>query len=46
MTVWEDALNDGLIQFEGDGPLQQTQVILTPLGRDVLTEGQSPQAPH
>jgi hypothetical protein len=46
MTVWEDALSDGLIQFEGDGPLQQTEVTLTPRGRDVLTEGQSPQAPH
>jgi hypothetical protein len=34
MTVWEDALIDGLIQLEG-GP-QQPAVTLTPRGRAVL----------
>ena len=35
-TVWEDALVDGLIQVENDGPLQQSEVMLTPRGRAIL----------
>jgi hypothetical protein len=35
-TVWEDALADGLIQIEGDDPLSQCEVTLTPLGRALL----------
>ena len=35
-TVWEDALTDGLIQFEGT--LQQSDVTLTPRGRAILEE--------
>jgi hypothetical protein len=35
-TVWEDALLDGLIQIEGDGPVQQLQVTLTLRGRTIL----------
>jgi hypothetical protein len=35
-TVWEDALADGLIQFEAGGTLQQSQVTLTPRGRALL----------
>jgi hypothetical protein len=35
-TVWEDALVDGLIQVASDGPLQQSEVMLTPRGRAIL----------
>ena len=35
LTVWEDALIDGLIQIESGGPLRQ-EVTLTPLGRALL----------
>jgi hypothetical protein len=35
-TVWEDAFIEGLVQIEGGGPLQQSEVTLTPRGRAVL----------
>lgn len=35
-TVWEDALADGLIQFEGGDALCEYEVTLTPQGRSVL----------
>jgi hypothetical protein len=35
-TVWEDALADGLIRFEGGGTVRQYEVALTPRGRAVL----------
>jgi hypothetical protein len=35
-TVWEDALADGLIQLESEGPLHELAVTLTPRGRAAL----------
>ena len=35
-TVWEDALVGGLIQVESGGPLDQSEVSLTPQGRALL----------
>jgi len=48
LTVWEDALIDGLIQVEGGGPLRQSEVTLTPRGRAVLeaAQGLQPPPPH
>jgi hypothetical protein len=40
-TVWEDALIDGLIQFESDGLLRESEVILTPRGRARLEKASS-----
>jgi hypothetical protein len=49
LTVWEDALADGLIQVESPGGLRQSEVTLTPRGRAAL-EGDprrpSPPAPR
>jgi hypothetical protein len=42
-TVWEDALVDGLIQVASDGPLQQSEVMLTPRGRAALDRNQNPE---
>ena len=39
LTVWEDAFAEGLIQLEGDGPLTQPIVTLTPQGEQVRNEG-------
>ncbi len=41
-TVWEDAFIDGFVRIEGDGPLAQAEVTLTPRGRAALggDEGQ------
>jgi hypothetical protein len=36
LTVWEDALMDGLIQVERGSTLQQSNVTLTDRGRAVL----------
>jgi len=35
-SVWDDALIDGLIQVESAGTMNQSKVILTPLGKAVL----------
>jgi hypothetical protein len=35
-TVWEDAILGGLIEIQSAGPLQQSEVILTPEGRASL----------
>jgi hypothetical protein len=35
-TVWEDALADGLIEVEGDGPMHEALVTLTAQGKVVL----------
>jgi hypothetical protein len=40
-AVWEDALADGLVQIESAGPLQRSEVALTPRGRAVLDGGQT-----
>jgi len=36
LSVWEDALADGLIRAEVGGPSQQTEVTLTARGRAIL----------
>ena len=41
-TVWEDALVDGLIQFESAGSLRQSEVTLTPRGQALLA-GRQPR---
>ncbi len=39
-TVWEDALDAGLVQVErGNGGLAEARVVLTPLGRAALVAG-------
>ena len=41
LTVWEDALIDGLIQVESGGPSQQPAVTLTPRGKAVAAANQT-----
>jgi hypothetical protein len=41
LTVWEDALKDGLIQVESSRPSQPMEVRLTPRGRAVLDGNQT-----
>src|SRR5262249_31140352 len=42
LTVWEDALIDGLIQLESGAPGQHATVTLTPRGR-VIVDANHPQ---
>jgi hypothetical protein len=44
LTVWEDALIDGLIQIVSGGPSQPAAVTLTPRG-EALLNGNAPQRP-
>jgi hypothetical protein len=38
-TVWEDALADGLVRFEGGDVLREYEVVLTPRGKAALEAG-------
>jgi hypothetical protein len=42
-SVWDDALIDGLILVESADTMNQSKVILTPLGRAVLNENSQSQ---
>ena len=44
LSVWEDALLDGLIQIEGSGPSQPSVVTLTPRGRALLEANLKPRS--
>ncbi len=33
LSIWEDAIADGLIRFEGGSGMQQSRLVLTPRGR-------------
>lgn len=33
LSIWEDAISDGLVQFENGASMRQSQVILTARGR-------------
>lgn len=40
LSVWEDAVSDGLVRVAGNGgELQQATVTLTPRGKEVLEKG-------
>jgi hypothetical protein len=45
LSVWEDALIDGLIQVENGGTMDDAQVSLTARGRAVLGAASSASAP-
>lgn len=36
LTIWEDAIDGGLIQFDNGGSLRDSRVSLTPRGRALL----------
>jgi hypothetical protein len=33
LSIWEDAISDGLVRFENGGGMQGSQLVLTPRGR-------------
>ena len=41
LSVWEDAIEDGLIRFENQAhaSMKQTRLVLTPRGRALLDRG-------
>ena len=36
LSIWEDAIADGLIRFENGSNMQQSRLTLTPRGRALL----------
>jgi hypothetical protein len=38
LSIWKDAIADGLIQFENGGSMREQRLILTPRGQTRLQE--------
>jgi hypothetical protein len=36
LSIWEDAIADGLIRFENGSSMKQSRLVLTPRGRALL----------
>jgi hypothetical protein len=36
LSIWEDAISDGLVRFENGAGMGQSQLVLTPRGRALL----------
>ncbi len=36
LSIWEDAISDGLIRFENGSSMQQSRLVLTQRGRTLL----------
>ena len=39
LSIWEDAISDGLVRFENGSGMQQSRLVLTPRGRALLDRG-------
>jgi hypothetical protein len=42
LSIWEDAILDGLVAFDGGATRNQSQVVLTPKGRARLVASRGP----
>ena len=38
LSIWEDAISDGLVRFEADQSMQQSRLVVTPRGRALLAK--------
>src|SRR3954465_8144733 len=36
LSIWEDAISDGLVRYDGGSSLQEARLVLTPRGRAQL----------
>ena len=39
LSIWEDAISDGLVRFQNGSGMQQSLLVLTPRGRAQLDRG-------
>jgi hypothetical protein len=39
LSIWEDAIADGLVRFQNGSCMQQSLLVLTPRGRALLEQG-------
>jgi hypothetical protein len=40
LSIWEDAVRDGLVRLENGGAMKSSRVVLTPAGKARLTRKQ------
>ena len=45
LSIWEDAILDGLVAFAGGATRNESRVTLTPKGRALLSAGEATAAP-
>jgi hypothetical protein len=38
LSIWEDAISDGLVRFQNGSSMQQSQLVLTARGRALLDQ--------
>ena len=38
LSIWEDAISDGLVRFENGAGMQQSRLVLTPRGKALLKQ--------
>ena len=36
LSIWEDAISDGLVRFENGASMKEARLVLTPAGRALL----------
>ena len=36
LSIWEDAISDGLVRFENGASMKESRLVLTPRGRALL----------
>jgi hypothetical protein len=41
LSIWEDAVQDGLVRLENGGAMMSSRVLLTPAGQARLTESRA-----
>jgi hypothetical protein len=46
LSIWEDAILDGLVAFEGGATRNQSRITLTPKGRALLRAGDGALRPN
>lgn len=42
LSIWEDAIADGLVRFENGASMKESRLVLTPRGRAWLGRQQAP----
>lgn len=38
LSIWEDAISDGLVRYQGGASMRETRLVLTAQGRAVLAD--------
>jgi hypothetical protein len=38
LSIWEDAISDGLVRFQNGSSMQGSRLVLTPRGRKLLKQ--------